>query len=357
MKRLFTFGCSFTKYVWPTWADLLGVGFDEFQNWGYRGIGNRGIAERIAEAHARHQFNKNDTVIVQWSTHLRHDWYNDHQQPAGRPPGWKTNGSLFSPRNQHVHTKEWIELFFNESAYIMHTLNSIVLSQNLLEATGATWVMTSIGHLQNLGNDIDIRKEFGESLFNNDTISKSYPHLDFYKNDGNITSNNNYILNQKVFSSLKEDLYFRVQDYFQKVLSTTDAITPFITQSWLNYTETNQYHHKHAHPNSIVSGVFYINCHEEFDKIKFFNDGYKTIKQVHHKTVKECYKITTKTGKTIIISSKHKFPTIRGRISIQEGLNVGDKIHTKSSVSASPTLNNSIWRSILRFVKKIVILK
>ena len=182
-RRLFTFGCSFTEYAWPTWADLLGVEFDEFQNWGYRGIGNRGIAERIAEAHARHQFNKNDTVIVQWSTHLRHDWYNDHQQPAGRPPGWKTNGSMFSPRNQHVHTKEWIELFFNESAYIMHSLNSIVLSQNLLEATGATWLMTSIGHLQNLGNDIDIRKEFGESLFNNDTISKNYPHLDFYKNE------------------------------------------------------------------------------------------------------------------------------------------------------------------------------
>ena len=87
------------------------------------------------------------------------------------------------------------------------------------------------------------------------------------------------------------------------------------------------------------------------------NDGYKTIKQVHHKTVKECYKITTKTGKTIIVSGKHKFPTTRGRVSIQEGLNVGDKIHTKSSVTASPTINISIWRRVLSFVKKIVILK
>jgi uncharacterized protein (TIGR02466 family) len=102
--------------------------------------------------------------------------------------------------------------------------------------------------------------------------------LDFYKNEGNITSNDNYILNQKVFGSLKEDLYLRVQDYFNKVLSTTDSVTPFITQSWLNYTEKNQYHHKHQHPNSLVSGVFYVNCHEEFDKIKFFKEDYKTIK-------------------------------------------------------------------------------
>jgi len=101
---------------------------------------------------------------------------------------------------------------------------------------------------------------------------------DFYKNDGNITSNNNYILNEKPFSNLKKELDLRVQDYFEKVISPSNNITPYITQSWLNYTETNQYHHKHAHPNSLVSGVFYINCNEEHDKIKFFNDNYKTLK-------------------------------------------------------------------------------
>jgi hypothetical protein len=82
--------------------------------------------------------------------------------------------------------------------------------------------------------------------------------LDFYKNEGNITSNDNSILNQKVFSKLKEDLDLRVQDYFEKVLSPLHNVTPYITQSWLNYTETNQFHHKHAHPNSLVSGVFML---------------------------------------------------------------------------------------------------
>ena len=101
---------------------------------------------------------------------------------------------------------------------------------------------------------------------------------DFYKNDGNITSNNNYILNEKPFANIKKELDLRVQDYFDKVISPANNITPYITQSWLNYTETNQYHHKHAHPNSLVSGVFYINCNEEHDKIKFFNENYKPIK-------------------------------------------------------------------------------
>jgi uncharacterized protein (TIGR02466 family) len=102
--------------------------------------------------------------------------------------------------------------------------------------------------------------------------------LDTYNNEGNTTSNDNYILNNKAFKKLKEELDLKVQDYFDKVISPANNITPYITQSWLNYTETNQYHHKHAHPNSLVSGVFYINCHEEHDKIKFFNDIYKTIR-------------------------------------------------------------------------------
>ena len=101
---------------------------------------------------------------------------------------------------------------------------------------------------------------------------------DFCKNDGNITSNNTYILNEKPFTNIKKELDKRVQDYFNKVLLTTDDVTPYITQSWLNFTETNQYHHKHSHPNSLVSGVFYVNCHEELDKIKFFKEEYKTIK-------------------------------------------------------------------------------
>jgi uncharacterized protein (TIGR02466 family) len=101
--------------------------------------------------------------------------------------------------------------------------------------------------------------------------------LDHYKNDGNITSNDTYILNNKLFSSLKNELNLRVKDYFDKIISPSGNITPYITQSWLNYTETNQYHHKHKHPNSLVSGVFYINCMEEFDKIKFFKENYQII--------------------------------------------------------------------------------
>ena len=130
--------------------------------------------------------------------------------------------------------------------------------------------------------------------------------LDVYKNEGNTTSNDNYILNNKIFKDLKDDLNLRIQDYFDKVISPANDVTPYITQSWLNYTETNQYHHKHVHPNSLVSGVLYINSNEENDKIKFFNDFYKTIKlEVKNWNMwnSESWWFTVKTGDIILFPS------------------------------------------------------
>lgn len=71
MKRLFVFGCSYTSWNWPTYADIYAQQFDHYENWGHAGLGNRAIAERVAECHATNEFDKDDTVIVQWSSHLQ----------------------------------------------------------------------------------------------------------------------------------------------------------------------------------------------------------------------------------------------------------------------------------------------
>jgi|TARA_R110000744_G_scaffold204663_1_gene323450 uncharacterized protein (TIGR02466 family) len=99
---------------------------------------------------------------------------------------------------------------------------------------------------------------------------------DVYKNDGNTTSNDTYIFNNKIFNTLKKELEVIVQDYFKQILSAKN-VTPYITQSWLNYTEKNQFHHKHRHPNSMVSGVFYIDADEKYDRIYFYNDKHSVI--------------------------------------------------------------------------------
>ena len=165
--------------------------------------------------------------------------------------------------------------------------------------------------------------------------------LDIYNNEGNTTSNDNYILNNKSFKNLKEKLDLKVQDYFDKVISPANNIKPYITQSWLNYTETNQYHHKHAHPNSLVSGVFYINCHEEYDKIKFFNDKYSAIKlEVKDWNMwnSESWWFHVKTGDIILFPSSltHMVETKQGdntRISLAFNVFIKGKIGNNKSLS------------------------
>ena len=90
---------------------------------------------------------------------------------------------------------------------------------------------------------------------------------------GNRTTNDHYVLEHKTFKALKQELNKMILDYFDKVVCTGNSITPYITQSWINYTEPNQYHHHHSHNNSYMSGVLYINADKAVDKIRFYRAG------------------------------------------------------------------------------------
>ena len=88
-------------------------------------------------------------------------------------------------------------------------------------------------------------------------------------NAGNMTSSENYVLENKALNNLKKDLHTKVMDYFDKVICTDNLMTPYITQSWINYTKIDQFHHKHNHSNSLVSGILYVSADKKVDSITF----------------------------------------------------------------------------------------
>jgi uncharacterized protein (TIGR02466 family) len=97
-------------------------------------------------------------------------------------------------------------------------------------------------------------------------------------NMGNKTSVNNTILRSKEMTKLRDFIEIKVAEYFKIVHNPKHDVNLRITQSWTNYTEPGQFHHKHAHPNSFVSGVFYPQANREMDKIYFYRDGFQQIK-------------------------------------------------------------------------------
>jgi uncharacterized protein (TIGR02466 family) len=77
---------------------------------------------------------------------------------------------------------------------------------------------------------------------------------------------------------LKQFIEKSLKKYFQNIYMPKNNVEPYITQSWCNYTKEGQFHHKHAHPNSFVSGVFYVQADRTKDKIYFYKEEYKQIK-------------------------------------------------------------------------------
>lgn len=96
-------------------------------------------------------------------------------------------------------------------------------------------------------------------------------------NETNYSTINNFILNEKELSLLKEDLESHIDNFFYNELKYNKKVQPYITQSWLNTTNKNQAHHQHEHPNSFLSGVYYVKAHKNIDKIQFYNTSYKAI--------------------------------------------------------------------------------
>ena len=112
--RLFTFGCSLTKYHYPTWADILGKHWQHYENWGAPGGGNQFIFNSVIECDQRNQLNESDTVLILWSALSRHDCYQfghwSHMHDAFP--------DRYSPTSYNCPVGQ--EIFTYASAYILH---------------------------------------------------------------------------------------------------------------------------------------------------------------------------------------------------------------------------------------------
>ena len=98
-----------------------------------------------------------------------------------------------------------------------------------------------------------------------------------FQNTGNKSTENSYVLNLPIFKTLKKEIMHRVNFYCYEILKLNPKAKPFITQSWLNYTKENEYHHLHAHPNSYLSGVYYVDGDSGNDRITFWDTNYYQI--------------------------------------------------------------------------------
>lgn len=109
-------------------------------------------------------------------------------------------------------------------------------------------------------------------------------NLEQKPNQFNTTSQNSYILENKKLAKLKIWFQQCINTYVDNILIPASDFKLRITQSWANYTAPSFAHHRHAHPNSYISGVFYPKADITKDKIFFWKSS--VWKQIDY-TVKE----------------------------------------------------------------------
>ncbi len=172
------------------------------------------------------------------------------------------------------------------------------------------------GHIRYLLNDMKLKLDFVP-----DIVFIDYLNLcTSFRLKGAAASNSYTII-----KSIAEELRGLAMEFDIPVVTATQANRSAYGNSDIDLTNTSECIFSDEKVEKRDGTLTKIKEVKPGDQIKS-NDGYKTVMFAHHEKIKKCFKITTNSGKTIICSEDHVFPTDTGRISIKTGLEIGNKL-------------------------------
>lgn len=228
-KRVFTFGCSFTSYYWPTWADVIfqETPQAELHNLARAGAGNLMISARIAETNNRFKFNEDDLVLVMFTTPTREDrWLTEG--------GWLTLGNIY---NQDRYSDEWVREFADERGYLIRDHALVDMSITYLNSLPCTsYCMTSSplvaeaekNMFERTNPHADVQELYKDSMVR---LPKSLYEFKYNKewlpdnmkfNDGHPTTMMYYQYLKNIGFNLSDKTYEFAKDCSEKLFKITD---------------------------------------------------------------------------------------------------------------------------------------
>jgi len=118
------------------------------------------------------------------------------------------------------------------------------------------------------------------------TIPTAHSFVDKLKNvdwkrpdtDNGFVTTNTYLLDQTEFKNLKTAVTDHIETYVREVCNFDHNIKFYITNSWGTKHTKGDWAIKHFHPNSLFSGVLYLQCDPNSGEIVFYqNSGFSTL--------------------------------------------------------------------------------
>jgi len=210
-NRFFAFGCSYTKYAWPTWADIVGIQYGgDYYNYGKHGAGNLYIHNIIMQADQHYRFNNNDLIIVQWSGIDREDRYLGNE--------WYTKGNVLS-----AYPENYLENYYDSRGFLIRDIALIKSIKEFLENKKSRYEFISMSPIKSLNKNVDdaaANKSYSttdEDIYNfyADVFEKIKPS--FFDILG-IFNNRPYEIRSGVIMNDAHRLPFENYEYLKKVL-------------------------------------------------------------------------------------------------------------------------------------------
>jgi len=131
----------------------------------------------------------------------------------------------------------------------------------------------------------------------------------------NRQSEDTFVLDRVELSNVRAFIESKIHEYVSKIYASNDKL--IITQSWLNKSKKGESHHEHVHPNSMVSGVWYPQIHEQMPPIQFRGRNQRDVSlaTVQYNTFNSAtFMLPMKKGELILFPSNlsHSVPTNLG---------------------------------------------
>lgn len=128
-NRIFSFGCSFTRYYYPTWANIIASQFpktDHFINFGVSGSGNSLLFTRLAQVHSKFKIQKDDLVLIMYPSYTREDRFLSEGI-------WHTPGNIFNTRDISSEALNFYKSYGCYLHYMIRDMSYIFMIESFLE--------------------------------------------------------------------------------------------------------------------------------------------------------------------------------------------------------------------------------
>ena len=136
------------------------------------------------------------------------------------------------------------------------------------------------------------------------------------KANANFKSQDTYLLEIEELKKLKDFFYESLNKFTKNVFRSEQRLV--VTQCWANKNPPGSKHHEHVHPNSILSGVFYLIQDKTLPPIQFSKTVQCAMKldpKKYNNLNSETFLLPCTNGELILFPSslKHSVPINNGK--------------------------------------------